>query len=146
MEWPSVQSMVFMVQKETADRITSSHGKKTFGALSVITQYVWDVENLLVVPSSDYYPAPKVDGCVLSFKRKPTPPLPLVPFYSFVKLCFAQKRKILLSKLKNQLGSEVISLWDQLKFPPKARAEELSVEQFSKLYQEIKSLSIEIDN
>ena len=137
-EWPSVQSMVFMVQKETADRIISPHGKKSFGSLSVITQYIWNIEKLLVVPSSDYYPPPKVDGCVLIFKRKSQDLIPVPPFYSFVKLCFAQKRKILLSKLKNQIGLKVIPLWDQLKLPPKARAEELCVKQFVQLYQEIK--------
>ena len=132
---PTVESMVLMVQKETAERMLSPCGQKRFGSLSVITQYIWDITKLLCVPASDYYPTPLVDGCVLSFKRKPQPPISAEIFYPFVKLCFIQKRKMLLKKLKNQFGDSMNSIFNQLQISPQARAEELSVEQFVELYK-----------
>ncbi len=139
-EWPKVNSMVLMVQKETAERMLSPSGQKSFSSLSVITQYVWNMKKLLSIPASDYYPSPKVDGCVLIFKRKPQAPVSISPFYSFVKLCFIQKRKILLKKLKNQFGEKIPSIFNEIQIPPTARAEELSVEKFIDLYQRIQTL------
>ena len=135
--WNQVKFMILMVQKETAERMLSPCGQKSFGSLSVITQYIWDIQKLMSVPSSDYYPKPKVDGCVLVFQRKPPPLIEANPFHSFVKSCFVQKRKILSKKLKNRYGDSVISIFNQLQISPQARAEELSVNQFVELYKMI---------
>ena len=135
--WP-VQQMCLMVQKEVADRITSAHKQKSYGLLSVAVQYSWNIQKKLEVKTSDFYPPPKVEGHILTFKRKN---ILSVLFLSFLKECFQQKRKMLLKKIKkmdilNQASTAHLQqTFDKLNISPSARAEELSVDQFVKLYK-----------
>ena len=139
--WP-VQKMCLMVQKETAQRMTSAPGQKS-SFLSTTVQYAWKVQTKLEVPASDFYPPPQVDGVVLSFQRKNK----LSPaFADFIKKCFHQKRKILLTKIKNmklkknllqKSQKNIQEFFNKLQIPLTARAEELSVDQFVKLYQHL---------
>jgi len=139
-QWP-VQQMCLMVQKEVADRIVSAHRRKSYGFLSVVAQYSWDIEKKLEVKVSDFYPPPQVEGNVLTFKRKNILP---VSFLSFIKACFQQKRKVLLKKTENIIQTvppqitpikHLRQSFDKLHISPSARAEELSVDQFVKLYK-----------
>ena len=142
--WP-VQQMCLMVQKETADRIISKHQQKSYGFLSTAAQYSWKIQKKITVSVSDFYPPPQVEGVVLTFKRKNMLPMDLA---DFIKKCFQQKRKILLNKIKkihvNTFPSKKTQAeylrqsFDELNLSPSARAEELSVDQFVKLYKLIK--------
>lgn len=142
--WP-VEQMCFMVQRETAERIISPHHKKSYGFLSVAAQYSWNIQKMLEVKVSDFYPPPQVEGVVLTFKRKNTLSAPIA---SFIKDCFQQKRKILLKKIgkmepifNNTFQSKPDRInylqqsFDKLNISHSARAEELSVDQFVKLYK-----------
>ena len=139
--WPSIQKMCFMVQKETADRINSANKQKSYGFLSAAVQYSWKIQKKLEVKVSDFYPPPQVEGTVLTFKRKNI----LSPALAdFIKECFQQKRKFLLKKIKNMKDLKIPTpnapkyiqqSFDSLQIPLTARAEELSVDQFVKLYK-----------
>ena len=140
--WP-IQQMCLMVQKEVADRMTSAHKQKSYGLLSVAVQYAWEIEKKLEVKVSDFYPPPQVEGNILTFKRKNILP---ISFLSFIRECFQQKRKMLLKKIGKMenilktVPSQTTPIkylqqsFDKLKISPSARAEELSVDQFVKLY------------
>lgn len=58
-------SIVFMVQREVADRILAPPGDKDYGALSVGVQAVADAERLFQVGRSAFRPVPNVDSTVL---------------------------------------------------------------------------------
>jgi len=140
--WP-VQQMCLMAQKEVSERITSAHQQRSYGLLSVATQYSWDIQKKLEVKTFDFHPSPKVEGHVLIFNRKNTLS---APFLSFIKECFQHKRKMLLKKIvrMENLSSKINrpiktaylqQSFDQLNIPYSARAEELSVDQFVELYK-----------
>ena len=139
--WPPIQQMCFMVQKETAERISSVNKQKSYGFLSVAIQYSWKTQKRLEVKTSDFYPPPQVEGTVLTFKRKNI----LSPALAgFIKECFQQKRKFLIKKITNRKDLKTPSSntlkhiqqsFDSLHIPLTARAEELSVDQFVKLYK-----------
>jgi 16S rRNA (adenine1518-N6/adenine1519-N6)-dimethyltransferase len=57
--------ILFMVQKEVADRIVAPPGDKDFGALTVGVQAVASAERLFVVPKGAFRPVPKVDSAVV---------------------------------------------------------------------------------
>lgn len=136
--WP-VQQMCLMVQKEVSDRIVSPHRKKSYGFLSVVSQYSWHIQKKLEVKTSDFYPPPQVKGHILTFKRKNMLPAPLS---SFIKECFQQKRKILLRKIeKMKLSKYLHQSFDKLNISYSARAEELNVDQFVKLYKLLRGAS-----
>jgi 16S rRNA (adenine1518-N6/adenine1519-N6)-dimethyltransferase len=73
---PRPPRIVFLVQKEVADRVTAEPGGGTYGALTVGVQAVARAERLFVVPAGAFHPRPKVDSAVL--RLTPLDP-PLVP-------------------------------------------------------------------
>ena len=65
LEPPPPARIVFLVQKEVADRLTSGAGTRAYGALSVGVQAVARAERLFTVPAGAFHPRPKVDSAVV---------------------------------------------------------------------------------
>lgn len=133
-----VKSMVFMFQKEVAQRIISPPFSKNYGILSVLSQCFWEVSIVTEASTSDFYPRPKVAGQVLLFKKKKCSIQSPVAFLHFIKFCFAQRRKVLLSRLK-KTNENVADTFNKLHLSSACRAEELSPEQFVSLFNLIES-------
>lgn len=62
---PRPERIVFLVQKEVAERVAAEPGSRAYGALSVGVQAVARVEKLFVVPAGAFHPKPKVDSAVI---------------------------------------------------------------------------------
>ena len=62
---PRPRRIVFLVQKEVADRVGAAPGTGAYGALSVGVQAVARAERLFTVPAGAFHPRPKVDSAVL---------------------------------------------------------------------------------
>lgn len=87
----------FLVQKEVAERLTSTPGHRSFGRPTVIfrTQGVFLFAG--TVPSSSFHPRPAVDGALVVWRREPIePPLrDTVQLERLLDAAFAQRRKVL---------------------------------------------------
>jgi 16S rRNA (adenine1518-N6/adenine1519-N6)-dimethyltransferase len=73
---PRPRRIVFLVQKEVAERIVAKPGNKTYGALSVGVQAVARVEKLFAVPAGAFHPPPKVDSAVIRLTPLAEPLVP----------------------------------------------------------------------
>ena len=156
-----LKAMVFMFQKEVAQRIVSKPRQKSYGLLSVMAQVFWNVKSLLKVSPKQFYPSPQVASQIVLFKKQSCPILANdnFLFLKFLKTCFSNRRKFLISNLKNSsmfvdqklgqnlkqmsknhTGLAVQKIWDQLGLDFKCRAEELTPQQFVKLFLEWKRL------
>jgi len=130
------QSIVLLLQKEVAERITATPGSKAYGGLSVRLQYLAKCEWITDVPSSAFDPPPKVDSAVIRLhpelpEQKANNPKQLE---TLVKLGFASRRKMLRNNLKSYLDTAKIDqILEQLEIKPQVRAEELSLEQWINL-------------
>ncbi|NAZ30369.1 MAG: ribosomal RNA small subunit methyltransferase A [Caldimicrobium sp.] len=114
---------VFMVQKEVAERWM---GVESW--LSVFIQTFYDIEYMMTVPPRFFVPQPKVDSAVIRLKRKPkVEAVDLKDYKGFLVKLFANRRKALRSKLPSDL-------LERANISPLARAEELSAEDFMRLY------------
>lgn len=136
-QYQVIQDCLFMVQKEVANRLTAEVGERSYGRLSVFVKLFAEIEQILTVSPSSFQPAPKVMSEVIAIKIKPHPSLhhlDISNFSEFLKLCFAMKRKTLANNLKNKV-QDVQAILLKSKISNKARAEELSVEQFIELYK-----------
>ena len=125
-------AMIFLIQKEVADRIKSPPGSKNYGLLSVLSQIYWKVSPVAKVPKHCFYPVPQVSGAVLEFEKK-APPCPPAPFLKFVKKCFQSRRKMLFKNLPVPQAKHYLQ---EKGFNPECRAEELSPKDFLKLFTE----------
>ena len=65
-----ILKITVMVQKEVADRFKAKVKDSDYNALSLIVNYLYDVKTVMQVPSSVFYPRPKVDSTVISFIPK----------------------------------------------------------------------------
>ena len=130
-----LKGMALMLQKEVAQKVLAQPRTKGYGLLSVLSQCFWEVDFLLEAGVSDFYPRPKVAGRVLIFRRKKSSISDPKGFLSFVKLCFSQRRKKLLSRLQRTKGGEsFIEIFTKTRTPSSARAEELSPARFAVLF------------
>jgi 16S rRNA (adenine1518-N6/adenine1519-N6)-dimethyltransferase len=62
---PRPRRIVFLVQREVADRVGAPPGGDAYGALSVGVQAVAAAERLFTVPAGAFHPRPRVDSAVL---------------------------------------------------------------------------------
>jgi len=132
---PSVMSM--LIQKEVAERITAGPGELSILALSV--QYYGRPEIVRVVERHKFWPSPDVDSAVLRVVLT-GPAFPADPhkLFRLIKAGFGEKRKQLKNSLAGglNLSSEFTTdLLAKAKLSPTARAQELTLKQWQKLYE-----------
>lgn len=146
---PRPVRVVFLVQKEVAERVASAPGSKEYGALSVGVQAVAKVERLFTVPRGAFFPVPKVDSAVLRMTPLPTPLIgdaEVEPFRRFVVGLFGYRRKQLVRALREHLGNgqaggpaltaeQGSAIVAKAGFEPTMRGEELSPGEFVRLFR-----------
>jgi len=131
-----------VVQWEVAQRLTARPGNKSYGYLSVATQFYSRPELALKIPRGAFRPPPEV-GSALVTLRLPGENARLAlekgdAFLEFVKTCFAQKRKTLANNLRKLAEpARVREILEQLELRADARAEQLSVAELADLYHAI---------
>lgn len=103
-----VPVMVGMFQKEMAERIVASPGKKTYGVISVLTQAYYEGHVIFTLKPEAFNPPPKVNSAVIILTRKESPVLDYdeVLFKEIVKTSFQQRRKMIRNTLKPFLTEE----------------------------------------
>lgn len=137
----ALKGMVLMFQKEVAERITAKPKSEAYGFLSVIAQNFWSIHLVLDAGARDFYPPPKIASRVLAFQPRTDYSGARRNFLKVVKAGFAQRRKFLISNLKALGGGatdeNLRNIFDSLALSHKARAEELSIQQWRDLTKKI---------
>lgn len=125
--------MILMFQKEVAQRICAQPGNKTYGRLSVISQWLCDTKAVMEIPPSAFTPPPKIKSSVVRFMPKAlsadAPEFKAVE--ALTAQAFGQRRKMIRSTLKAYASS-----FEKLGLRPESRAEELSVDDFIRLVRQ----------
>jgi 16S rRNA (adenine1518-N6/adenine1519-N6)-dimethyltransferase len=134
--WPRPKEIVLLLQKEVVERICAKPGDMSLLALSI--QYHAEVENLFNVPRSDFWPSPEVDSAVIRIrtKQKSAGDDEERAMFRLAKIGFSAKRKMLKNNLAGGLKmspSETENLLVSAGLPAKARAEDLSVDDWLRL-------------
>ena len=104
---PLPQRVVFLVQKEVADRLAAAPGSRVYGALSVGVQAQCHVERLFTVPAGAFTPRPEVTSALVRLTPLPdsaVAPGEVLSFRAFVTACFARRRKQLRNVLMGVTG------------------------------------------
>ncbi len=122
--------MVLMVQKEVAQRIIAKPPKMSL--LAVAIQFYAQSKIISYVSKNSFWPQPKVDSAIIKIIPRQTPKISTKKLFELVKKGFSSKRKMLKNNLKIKE-----SILEKLGFNPKIRAENLSVENWVKLYDKI---------
>ncbi len=136
-----IDEIIFMIQKEVADRIMAKPGTKDYGALSVAVQYYSYPEILFNVSPSSFLPRPKVNSSVIRLSIYKTPPVKVINkdlFFKIIRASFGQRRKTLLNALFNSnlfplSKEEIKSILKSLEIGENIRGETLSLDHFAQL-------------
>jgi len=105
---PRPVCIVYLVQKEVAERVTSAPGSAAYGALSVGIQCAAKAERLFTVPAGAFRPVPKVDSAALRLRPLAQPLIPdeeVLAFRRFVVGLFSFRRKQLTRGLRELTGA-----------------------------------------
>lgn len=130
----SFKSMVFMVQKEVALRLTAPAGSRTYGALSAWVGNFVRGEYVFTVPPHVFRPQPKVDSAIVRFLPRPDPAWAEAAALSWtVKILFQQRRKQLGTILKAHWSQAVEEWCSAIGVDRRIRPEELSPDQLRSL-------------
>jgi 16S rRNA (adenine1518-N6/adenine1519-N6)-dimethyltransferase len=125
-----VADCTFMLQKEVVDRMVAAPGTADYGRLSVMLQYRFAMERVLLVPPGAFTPPPKVESAVVRM-------VPLGParprardealFAQLVAGAFSQRRKTMRNAVRALAGAEAFT---RAGIDAGRRGETLSVAEF----------------
>ncbi|GLV47537.1 ribosomal RNA small subunit methyltransferase A [Thermus sp. LT1-2-5] len=125
--------LVFLVQKEVAERMTAGPGSPAYGVLSLRVAHHAQAERLFDLPPGAFFPPPKVHSSLVRLTLKGVPDDPAL--FRLAEAAFGQRRKT----LKNALVAAgypkegVEKALRTLGLAPEVRGETLDLEQFRQL-------------
>ncbi len=147
------KSLVLMLQKEVAKRIVATAPDMSLLALSV--QYFAQAEIVREVKAGNFWPEPKVDSAIIKLTVKPEflktnqdnekSREEEKMFFRLAKIGFSAKRKMLKNNLSGGLkieGKRIAELLAENNFNSKVRAEDLSLDDWQKLFAALRIFMI----
>lgn len=126
------KAMVFMVQKEVANRLAAKPKSKEYGSLTVYLNYYYDIIKLFEVGRALFEPAPNVDSAVVLFQKhnKKYTVKNEEQLFKLIKDSFKMKRKNIRNNLRNYDLETIEKVLIKHNLDLNARAEELSLDIF----------------
>ena len=134
-----INRITVMVQKEVGDRLAAQTGSEDYGALSIEVQYLYEVRTQMNVSRKVFYPEPKVDSVIISFRpiRERNKQFE-DGFFTLVKNSFRMRRKTLYNNLKDLYDKDVIEkMYSDLKLDGNIRAQQIDLDTFIEIYKEL---------
>ena len=132
-----LEDMHFMFQKEFGERLSAEPNNKSYGRISVLTQYLTELEKVLYLEPSSFRPKPSVESVFIRFKPKKDRHIlsPIsIKLQEITKATFMHRRKMIGKSLKNILTTQQI---EQLDIDLSLRPENLSVNDYVRIAEEL---------
>jgi 16S rRNA (adenine1518-N6/adenine1519-N6)-dimethyltransferase len=130
-------SLTIMVQDEVAKRFSAVPKTKDYGSLTIFLEFYSYCKYAFKVGRRCFYPAPKVDSAIVHLELHP--PIEVSNpngFFTMTQTAFRQRRKMLRGSLQELWPSEeIIKALEKIGLTSQARPEELSLEQFVRLFE-----------
>ncbi|MGV0005725.1 MAG: 16S rRNA (adenine(1518)-N(6)/adenine(1519)-N(6))-dimethyltransferase RsmA [Candidatus Porifericomitaceae bacterium WSBS_2022_MAG_OTU9] len=134
-----IQDMMFMMQREVAERLLAEPGTSSYGRLTVMVALYYQVQRLCDVAPGSFAPPPKVQSTVLRFSPLPEPMVVADGniLADMVRCAFSARRKTLANALAPYLDAgRMVALG----IDPKLRPGELSVQQYVQLAKAVATI------
>lgn len=132
--------LVLMFQKEVAERICSPPNTKTYGILSVLSQYMCDCHIEFNISPTCFFPPPKVESSIVVLKPKKDSLKKGALFLelkSLVKTLFNMRRKTVFNNLK-KLSVNPENILQKANIDKSLRPENLSIDDYVMLLKTLK--------
>ncbi len=143
--WSSfIEEAIIMMPKDVAHRVLASPGSKLYGVLSVASQLVFLPKMIFKIKPGSFFPPPKIDSAVI--KLTPHNRYEIEDenlFFHILNTTFGSRRKMISNTLKSIISDreKLDKILDEANIDPSKRPEELSVEDFIRVYKKIRYFS-----
>lgn len=141
-EFPSIRTVMVMVQVEVAERLAAEPGGKEYGVPSVKARFFGSVRRFGTVPPTVFWPVPRVNSGLVRIDRNEAPPWPTDDrfrrqVFELIDIAFAQRRKTARNAFAAWAGSgnESAARLLAASIDPARRGETLSIADFVRLLQ-----------
>jgi 16S rRNA (adenine1518-N6/adenine1519-N6)-dimethyltransferase len=141
-EFPSIRTVMVMVQAEVAERLAAEPGGKDYGVPSVKVRFYGNVRRYGMVSPTVFWPIPRVYSGLVRIDRHEASPWPTDPdfrsrVFELIDVAFAQRRKTSRNAFAEWAGSGNESARRLLaaSIDPSRRGETLAVADFVRLLQ-----------
>ena len=142
-KWPPwYDILILMFQKEVADRIIAKTRTKEFGRLAVLSNWRLDIKKHFDISKNCFFPKPKINSTLLSFKPKKINTFNLKNpknLEKVTRILFSNRRKMINKNFK-KLFKEKSSRIKNLNLDLNKRPEELTNETYYKIALEYEKL------
>jgi len=142
-KWPPwYDNLILMFQKEVADRIIAKKNSKNFGRLSILCNWRLEIKKHFNVSRNCFFPKPKINSTVLSFKPKKNNRFNLrnpKHLETITRVLFSGRRKMINKNFAKLFRSDK-SVAKNLNLNLNQRPEELSNEMFYRIAIEYEKL------
>lgn len=138
-----IKSITVMVQKEAADRLCAKLGTRECGAVTAAVSYYCVPTVLFSVARDSFMPAPNVDSAVIRLDIREEPISGVkneAHLFKLIRTAFSQRRKTLANPVSGGLNvskAKVLEALQKIGLKPTARAEELTLQQFIAISNEL---------
>ena len=143
-EYALLSKLVLMVQDEVARRFTALPYTSAYSSFTVFLEYYAHVHYAFRVNQNCFYPRPSVQSAVVALTLHEPPSIAdETEFFKMTRRAFEHRRKMLRASLPPlYLSQEITKALSALGLNEKARPEELSLDDFVKLFMHLsKSVS-----
>jgi len=141
-EFPTIRTVMVMVQAEVAERLAAEPGSKEYGVPSAKVRFYGNVRRYGMVSPTVFWPIPRVYSGLVRLDRYETSPWPTDPefrekVFELIDIAFAQRRKTSRNAFAEWAGSGNESARRLLaaSIDPARRGETLSIKDFVRLLQ-----------
>lgn len=138
-DWHCLERVVFMLQREVAERVLEGPGSRRYGILPALLQARFSVEKVLDAGPRAFFPPPEVKSRVLRLTPLPRPQVAAAAWPAYrelVKTLFRERRKQLGSLLRKYYAVDegfLVELERGEGLGPSRRPETLSIEELARL-------------
>jgi 16S rRNA (adenine1518-N6/adenine1519-N6)-dimethyltransferase len=147
-EFPTVQTVMVMVQAEVAERLAADPGSKEYGVPSAKARFYGNVRRHGMVSPTVFWPIPRVYSGLVRIDRHENPPWSTDPefrdeVFELIDIAFAQRRKTSRNAFAEWAGSGNESAERLLaaSIDPSRRGETLGIADFVRLLQRSKEVA-----
>lgn len=141
-EFPTIRTVMVMVQAEVAERLAADPGTKDYGVPSAKVRFFGNVRRYGMVSPTVFWPIPRVYSGLVRIDRHETSPWPTddsfrTQVFDLIDIAFAQRRKTSRNAFAEWAGSGNASAERLLaaSIDPARRGETLAIADFVRLLQ-----------
>ncbi|NUL81888.1 MAG: 16S rRNA (adenine(1518)-N(6)/adenine(1519)-N(6))-dimethyltransferase RsmA [Armatimonadetes bacterium] len=130
-------TILLMIQKEVAQRLSADADTPEYGSLSLFVQYHADVKYCGRVANRAFYPVPEVDSAIVKLTPKESDLSPSVErrMFKLIKAAFSMRRKNLRNNLAGLIGDpdRAAAFLRSQDIDPARRGETLTLAEYKRL-------------